>query len=82
MIESKEWCSLSHNEEIAYENAVLSKNYAEARRVSWNVDDLKDSSKASRLLELVEEAESENRKVIVIFFLFGYNSQGDDVTWK
>ena len=68
LIESKEWCSLSHNEEIAYENAVLSKNYAEARRVSWNVDDLKDSSKASRLLELVEEAESENRKVIVFSF--------------
>lgn len=68
LIESKEWCSLSHNEEIAYENAVLSRNYAEARRVSWNVDDLKDSSKASRLLELVEEAESENRKVIVFSF--------------
>ena len=29
--------ALSHNEEIAYEQAVLSKNYAEARRVSWNV---------------------------------------------
>lgn len=68
LIESKEWCSLSHNEEIAYEQAILSKNYAEARRVSWSVDDLKDSSKASRLLELVEEAESEDRKVIVFSF--------------
>lgn len=68
LIESKEWCSLSHNEELAYEHAVLSKNYAEARRVSWNVDDLRDSSKASRLLELVEEAESEDRKVIVFSF--------------
>ena len=68
LIESKEWCSLSHNEELSYEHAVLSKNYAEARRVSWNVDDLKDSSKASRLLELVEEAASEDRKVIVFSF--------------
>lgn len=68
LIESKEWCTLSHNEEIAYEQAVLSKNYAEARRVSWNVDDLKDSSKAVRLLELVAEAESEGRKVIVFSF--------------
>ena len=68
LIESKEWCTLSHNEEIAYEQAVLSKNYAEARRVSWNVDDLNDSSKASRLLEIVEEAKSENRKVIVFSF--------------
>ena len=68
LIESKEWCSLTHNEEAAYEQAVLSKNYAEARRVSWNVDDLKDSSKAARLLELVNEAESDGRKVIVFSF--------------
>lgn len=68
LIESKEWCTLSHNEEFAYEQAVLSKNYSEARRVSWNVDNLKDSSKAARLLELVAEAESEGRKVIVFSF--------------
>ena len=68
LIESKEWCSLTRNEEAAYEQAVLSKNYAEARRVSWNVDDLKDSSKAARLLELVNEAGSDGRKVIVFSF--------------
>lgn len=68
LIESKEWCSLSHNEEIIYEQAILSKNYAKARRVSWNVDDLKDSSKATRLIELVKEAELEGRKVIVFSF--------------
>lgn len=68
LIESEEWCSLMHNEEIVYEHAVLSKNYAEARRVSWNVDDLKNSSKAARLLEIVAEAKSENRKVIVFSF--------------
>ena len=68
LIESREWCSLNRNEEISYEQAVLSKNYAEARRVSWNVDDLKDSSKAARLLELIDEAKSEGRKVIVFSF--------------
>lgn len=68
LIESKEWCTLTHNEELVYEQAVLSKNYAAARRVSWNVDDLKDSSKAIRLLELVNEAESDGRKVIVFSF--------------
>ncbi len=68
LVESKEWCTLTHNEELAYEQAVLSKNYAEARRVSWNVEDLKDSSKAARLMELVNEAESEGRKVIVFSF--------------
>ena len=68
LIESREWCTLTHNEETFYEQAVLSKNYAEARRVSWNVDDLKDSSKAARLLELIDEVKSDGRKVIVFSF--------------
>ena len=68
LIESKEWCTMTRNEERVYERAVLSKNYAEARRVSWNVEDLKDSSKATRLKELVSEAESDGRKVIVFSF--------------
>lgn len=68
LIETKEWCTLGRVEEEAYERAVLSKNYPEARRVSWNVDDLSCSSKAARLFELVEEAESDGRKVIVFSF--------------
>ena len=68
LIESKEWCSLTRIEEAAYEQAVLSKNYPAARRVSWNVEDVKNSSKAARLLELVEEAETDGRKVIVFSF--------------
>ncbi len=66
--ESKEWCTMTKKEEEAYEKAVLSKNFAEARRVSWNVSDLKDSSKAARLSEIAQEAESEDRKVIVFSF--------------
>jgi SNF2 family DNA or RNA helicase len=68
LIESKEWCTLSRAEEMAYEQAVLSKNYAEARRVSWNVENIADSSKAARLIELVEEAKSDGRKIIVFSF--------------
>ena len=68
LIESKEWCVMNHYEEAAYEEAVLSKNYSEVRRVSWNLDDLKYSSKATRLLELVDEAKSDGRKVIVFSF--------------
>lgn len=68
LIESKEWCSMSREEESIYENAILGKHYAEARRVSWNIDDLNCSSKANRLKEIVEEAELENRKVIVFSF--------------
>ena len=68
LIESKEWCMMNRTEEAIYEQAVLARNYAESRRVSWNVDDLKYSSKAARLLELVEEAEADGRKVIVFSF--------------
>lgn len=68
LIESKEWCTLSKAEEAVYERAVLGKHYAEARRVSWNVDDIRNSSKANRMLELIQEAESDGRKVIVFSF--------------
>ena len=68
LIESKEWCTLNPIEEITYERAILSHNYAEARRVSWNTDDIQNSSKAARLLEIVDEAESEGRKIIVFSF--------------
>lgn len=68
LIESKEWCSMLTEEEQVYEQAVLSKRYADARRVSWNVDELQNSSKAKRLLEIIEEAEDDGRKVIVFSF--------------
>ena len=68
LIESKEWCTMLTEEEQVYEQAILSKRYADARRVSWNVDDLQNSSKAKRLLEIIEEAEDDGRKVIVFSF--------------
>lgn len=68
LIESKEWCTLGRVEEAEYETAILSGSYSDARRVSWNVNDLKHSSKASRLVELVEEAEEDGRKVIIFSF--------------
>lgn len=67
-IESKEWCLLSHEEEELYEDAVLESKFQEARRVSWNVDDLNHSCKAQRLKEIIEEAEAEGRKVLVFSF--------------
>jgi SNF2 family DNA or RNA helicase len=38
------------------------------RRVSWNVEDLKKSSKAARMLDIIEDAKEENRKVIVFSY--------------
>lgn len=68
LIESKEWCTLSNEEEQIYEQSLLSENYAATRRVSWNVGDLKHSCKAARLIEIISEAEAEDRKVIVFSF--------------
>lgn len=68
LIESREWCTLSAQEEQVYEKAILDRHYAEARRVSWNIDDVSKSSKAKRVMEIVEEAESEQRKVIIFSF--------------
>ena len=47
---------------------MLSHKYADARRVSWAVGDLENSSKARRLKELLGEALEEERKVIVFSF--------------
>lgn len=68
LIESEEWCTLGQAEKDIYEQAVFGKNFAETRRVSWNAENIKDSCKAKRLMELIEEAESEKRKVIIFSF--------------
>lgn len=65
LIETKEWCSMTKEEECVYENAILNNHFTEARRVSWNIENLEKSSKANRLKEIVEEAELENRKVML-----------------
>ena len=68
LIETKEWCELTKEEERLYEKALYSKNQAMIRRVSWNVDDLNHSSKALRMKELISDAEEDGRKVIVFSF--------------
>ena len=67
-IENEEWCTLNKEEKELYEKAVLSKDRTNIRRVSWNASDLSKSCKATRLKEIVEEAEKENRKVLVFSF--------------
>ncbi len=68
LIESQEWCTMNPAEEEIYEEAVLGDNLALARRVSWNINDLNESSKAKRLLEIIENAKEEGRKVIVFSY--------------
>lgn len=68
LIVSKEWCTLEPGEKEIYEESVLNKSFSAARRLSWNAEDMKHSCKAKRLLEIIEEAESEDRKVLVFSF--------------
>lgn len=68
LIETKEWCTLNPGEKEIYEQNVLSKNTMASRRLSWDAEDLKSSCKANRLLEIIEEAKSEDRKVLVFSF--------------
>ena len=68
LIETEQWCTLQGEEKLLYEQAVLRDQYTEARRVSWNVTDPAASSKGRRMLELIEQAREEGRKVIVFSF--------------
>ena len=68
LIDTPEWCRMGKSEERIYEEAVLEGHYTEARRVSWNAPAVLDSSKAQRMLEIIEEAREEGRKVIVFSF--------------
>lgn len=68
LIENKSWCQLNAEEESEYEKALMSGNFHAIRRVSWNVDDMRNSSKAKLLKEIVEEAELEERKVLIFSF--------------
>lgn len=68
LTESKEWCVLKSEEKRIYEENVLAKNYPAARRLSWDIGELKKSCKASRLMEIIEEAREEERKVLIFSF--------------
>ena len=68
LIEKEQWCELSPQETAAYRSSVDSGNFMAIRQVSWQMDDLKDSSKAMRLLELCDQAKEQGRKVIVFSF--------------
>lgn len=68
LIENEEWCTMSTDEEKVYEKTVLSKNYMQIRRVSWNVEDLSFSSKMNRLIEIIEDAKNDDRKVLVFSY--------------
>ena len=68
LIEKEDWIQLNEVEKAIYTETLLAHNIADVRRVSWNVPDITASGKAQRLLEIVEMAKDEDRKVIVFTF--------------
>ena len=68
LIEINEWCQMTDADVSSYSQNVLEKNFMQARRVSWNVDDLNNSSKARRVMEIVNEVEEAERKVIIFSY--------------
>lgn len=68
IIRKDQWCDLNAVEADRYIETLRSRNYMDIRRVSWNVDDLKTSSKAERLIEICENAKEQGRKVIVFSY--------------
>ncbi|MBP5253900.1 MAG: DEAD/DEAH box helicase [Lachnospiraceae bacterium] len=68
MEEKQEWCILTKEDRAAYTARVAEGNFAAMRRVSWLQEDLRTSAKARRMLELIEEAEEDGRKVILYSF--------------
>lgn len=65
LVEKQDWVRLCAQEEIEYDFSLCTRNFHKIRQVSYNVEDISNSSKIARLLELVEEAKAENRKVII-----------------
>ncbi len=65
LIETQEWCTLYPQEEQVYEAAVLGHHFNQARRVSWNVG---SHAKASRMMELIQQAAEDGRKILVFSF--------------
>ena len=68
LIEKEQWCALGAAEQAIYREAVASGNLMAIRQVSWQVDNLTDSSKAMRLREICQDAQEQGRKVIVFSF--------------
>ena len=63
-----EWGLMTQDETAAYRKALSTNNYMEIRRISWNLPAVSESTKARRMLELIEEAEADGRKTIVFSF--------------
>lgn len=68
LVEIKEWCHMTTDDKVAYEDALLGESLMQARRVSWNHSHYDKASKIIRLKELVKEARNEKRRILIFSF--------------
>jgi SNF2 family DNA or RNA helicase len=67
-IETEEWVELAGDDLEAYRRAVLTGNFMAMRRAAYVPSTTEGSSKLARLVEIVEESLSNDRKVVVFSF--------------
>jgi SNF2 family DNA or RNA helicase len=67
-IDTQEWVELRGHDLEAYRNAVASGNFMAMRRAAYAPGRPADSAKLGRLVEIVEEAASNGRKVVVFSY--------------
>jgi superfamily II DNA or RNA helicase len=67
-IETPEWLTLDGPSAAAYRQAVAEGNFMTMRRAAFMTPEPKDSPKLERLLEIVEEAADNDRKVVVFSY--------------
>ena len=66
--DAEEWNALTPEERLIYYEDTLGKRFMSMRQVSWNVADLRTSSKAKRLQEICADAEAEGRRILIFSF--------------
>lgn len=68
LIEKEEWCILGEVEKKEYIKSLAKKNMMKMRQVSYEVENIADSSKINRLIEICDEAKEDGRKVIIFSY--------------
>ena len=68
LIEMEEWGILNEHEQKRYLYSLENEHYMSVRRVSWNVENMNDSTKVKRVIEICNDAKNEGRKIVIFSF--------------
>lgn len=70
-LESEEWVDFTSPEKDLYRKALTQRSAMACRKISYEVENIADSSKLTRLLELCDEAKADGRKIVIFSFFLG-----------